>query len=238
MITKNQIKFIKGLHLKKNRIKHKCFIVEGEKNVLELFSSDYEIIQLYATNEWKHDLENINICFIARSVLLRISQLKSPNKVLAIVRIPEKQILNSNKGLTLILDNINDPGNLGAIIRLCDWFSVSQIICSMDTVDIYNNKTIQAAAGSLFRVYVSYVDLKKYLNKINCDIYGATLNGSDVKEFGISTESYLILGNEANGISKDIMKFVNKEITIKGNSQSESLNVASAAAIFLYHFSN
>ena len=169
VITKNQLKFIKGLSLKKNRIDHKCFVVEGEKSVIELLASDFEIIDLYATNSWNTKTELVEITKITNSELLQISSLKSPNKVLAVVKMPiAKQ--EKKSGVTLVLDSINNPGNLGTIIRLCDWFGVQQIICSKDTVDIYNPKVIQASMGSIFRINVIYTDLKGYLQKVNTPI--------------------------------------------------------------------
>ena len=138
MITKNQLKFIKELSLKKNRIDHKCFVVEGEKSVLELLASDFEITDLYATNSW-NTKTNFNVTQISNNDLSRISSLKSPNYVLAVVKIPKsKQTIKG--GVTLVLDSINDPGNFGTILRLCDWFGVKQVICSKDTVNLKNHQ--------------------------------------------------------------------------------------------------
>ena len=238
MITKNQIKFIKGLALKKNRIEHQCFVVEGEKSVLELLASNFDIIDLYATNSWNTKTDLVEITKITNNELLRISNLKSPNKVLAVVKIPiEKQ--ERKKGVTLVLDSIHDTGNLGTIIRLCDWFGVQQVICSKDTVDVYNPKVIQASMGSLFRINLIYTDLKDYLQKVNTPIFGTFMNGSNIKDLELPKELHLILGNEANGISEEVASLITNRIAVKNiGLKTESLNVAMATAIFLHESCN
>jgi TrmH family RNA methyltransferase len=236
VITKNQIKFIKGLSLKKNRIASQCFVVEGEKNVAELITSDFEIIQLYATTQSAIKTKDTIVNQITNNNLERISTLKSPNKVLAIVKIPEEKQLK-NTGMTLVLDNINDPGNLGTIIRLCDWFGVQKIICSATTVDVYNPKVVQASMGSLFRINISYTDLANYLQKVGTPIYGAFMNGEDIKKSVLPKNVHLILGNEANGISDEISALITNRVGVKNvGLQAESLNVAVATAIFLHEF--
>jgi len=238
VITKNQIKFIKGLSLKKNRIEHQCFIVEGEKSVLELLASDFEIIDLYATNSWNTKTDLVEITQITNNELLRISSLKSPNKVIAVVKIPIAKE-EKKSGVTLVLDSINDPGNLGTIIRLCDWFGVQQIICSKDTVDIYNSKVIQASMGSLFRINLIYTDLKDYLQKVNTPIYGTFMDGNNIKDMKLQKDVHLILGNEANGISEEVALLITKRVAVKNiGLKTESLNVAMATAIFLHEFCN
>lgn len=234
MITKNQIKFIKSLSLKKNRIKEQLFIAEGEKVVSELLRSDFEIKNIYATKEWK--VSNDNITQISNAELQRISNLKSPNKVLAVVQFKNHKIIKHD-GITLVLDEINDPGNLGTIIRMCDWFGVKQIICSKNTVDIFNPKVVQSAMGSAFRVQVNYTDLENYLSEIKTPIYGAFMDGKNLKEVKLPKSAHLVLGNEANGISAEINKLITDKVAIKniGNS-AESLNVAVATSILLHVF--
>ena len=234
MITKNQIKFIKSLSLKKNRIKEQLFIAEGEKVVSELLRSDFEIKNIYATKEWK--VSNDNITQISNAELQRISNLKSPNKVLAVVQFKNNKIIKHD-GITLVLDDINDPGNLGTIIRMCDWFGVKQIICSKNTVDIFNPKVVQSAMGSAFRVQVNYTDLENYLSEIKTPIYGAFMDGKNLKEVKLPKSAHLVLGNEANGISAEINKLITDKVAIKniGNS-AESLNVAVATSILLHVF--
>lgn len=234
MITKNQIKFIKSLSLKKNRIKEQLFIAEGEKVVSELLRSDFEIKNIYATKEWK--VSNDNITQISNAELQRISNLKSPNKVLAVVQFKNHKIIKHD-GITLVLDEINDPGNLGTIIRMCDWFGVKQIICSKNTVDIFNPKVVQSAMGSAFRVQVNYTDLENYLSDIKTPIYGAFMDGKNLKEVKLPKSAHLVMGNEANGISAEINKLITDKVAIKNIGKSaESLNVAVATSILLHVF--
>jgi len=234
VITKNQIKFIKSLSLKKNRIKEKLFIAEGEKIVSELLRSDFEIKNIYATKEWKVNTDNITQ--ISNAELQRISNLKSPNKVLAVVQFKNHKIIKHD-GITLVLDEINDPGNLGTIIRMCDWFGVKQIICSKNTVDIFNPKVVQSAMGSAFRVQVHYTDLENYLSDIKTPIYGAFMDGKNLKEVKLPKSAHLVMGNEANGISPEINKLITDKVSIKNIGKSaESLNVAVATSILLHEF--
>ena len=234
MITKNQIKFIKSLSLKKKRIKEQLFIAEGEKVVSELLRSDFEIKNIYATKEW--EVSNDNITQISNAELQKISNLKSPNKVLAVVQFKNHKIIK-HEGITLVLDEINDPGNLGTIIRMCDWFGVKQIICSKNTVDIFNPKVVQSAMGSAFRVKVNYTDLENYLSDITTPIYGAFMDGKNLKEVKIPKSAHLVMGNEANGISAEINKLITDKVAIKNIGKSaESLNVAVATSILLHVF--
>ena len=234
MITKNQIKFIKSLSLKKNRIKEQLFIAEGEKIVSELLKSDFEIKNIYATKEWK--VRNDNITQISNAELQRISNLKSPNKVLAVVQFKNHKIINHD-GITLVLDEINDPGNLGTIIRMCDWFGVKQIICSKNTVDIFNPKVVQSAMGSVCRVQVNYTDLENYLSEIKTPIYGAFMHGNHLNEVKLPKSAHLVIGNESNGISAKINKLITDKVAIKNIGKSaESLNVAFATSILLHVF--
>ena len=234
MITKNQIKFIKSLSLKKKRIKEQLFIAEGEKVVSELLRSDFEIKNIYATKEW--EVSNDNITQISNAELQNISNLKSPNKVLAVVQFKNHKIIK-HEGITLVLDEINDPGNLGTIIRICDWFGVKQIICSKNTVDIFNPKVVQSAMGSAFRVKVNYTDLENYLSDITTPIYGAFMDGKNIKEVKIPKSAHLVMGNEANGISAEINKLITDKVAIKNIGKSaESLNVAVATSILLHVF--
>ena len=241
ILTNTKIKFIKSLKIKKNRLIHKCFIVEGEKSVLELLSSDFDVIELYATNLWNPDVKVNKINRITEKQLRNISLMKSPNKVLAIARIPNDIVEPrfKNIGITLVLDKIRDPGNLGTIIRLCDWFGIRQIICSLDTVDMFNPKVIQATMGSAFRVKILYKNLSEYLSTINEPIYGACIKGTNLKESSPINNFHLIIGNESNGISKNNLKFVTKKIAIEARDSSvDSLNVAVATAILLYEFTS
>jgi len=238
VISKNQIKFIKSLSLKKNRVKAQLFVVEGEKIVNELLNSEFEIENIYATKQFS----GINSCpksavtLVSNEELSRISNLTSPNNVLAIVKISQQESEN-NHGITLVLDDVNDPGNLGTIIRMCDWFGVTQLICSKSTVDCYNPKVVQSAMGSLFRFDIKYLELTTYLADIDTPIYGAYMNGIDVKEQEIPNKVHLIMGNEANGISESISKYITNKVSVKNIGQkAESLNVAIATSILLHEF--
>jgi len=239
MITKNQIKYIRGLSLKKNRIKEKCFVVEGEKCLAELLNSSFEVVELFALKDWIDENKAVfdKVQGVSFKELERISNLKSPNKVLAVVKMRKQGILQQEAAVTLVLDDINDPGNLGTIIRMCDWFGVKQIICSENTVDIYNPKVVQSTMGSLFRTHVIYTDLIKYLAKVTTPVYGAYMDGENVKDIESNQKAHLVMGNEANGISEKIEKHISKRVAIKNmGGNIESLNVAVATSILLHEF--
>ena len=236
MISKNQIKFIKSLSLKKNRISAQLFVAEGEKIVNELLNSKFKIEYIYATKQFSglNSRLKSDITLVSNEELSKISNLTSPNNVLAIVRINQKE-LKKKIGITLVLDNVNDPGNLGTIIRMCDWFGVTQLICSDNTVDCYNAKVVQSAMGSLFRVNIKYLNLANYLSNINTPIYGAYMNCIDVKGHEFPKQFHLIMGNEANGISEQISEYITNKVSIKNiGKNAESLNVAVATSILLY----
>ena len=238
MITQNQIKLIKSLTFKKNRDKHQLFIVEGRKNVAELIDSDYEIHSLFATKNWINDHSNICAIKVTRSELERISNQKNPDTVLALVKIKYSPIF-SDSGVILVLDNVSDPGNMGTIIRMCDWFGVSSIICSSNTVDSYNPKVVQSAMGSIFRVSIFYTDLLEYLKDVKFPVYGAFMNGENIQNVKFPKDFYLVMGNEANGIREDVAKLINRSVKIKKlGEKTESLNVAIATSILLYEISN
>ena len=234
MVTKNQIKLIKSLALKKNRIKHQLFVAEGVKIAEELLNSDYEIVSLFATRDWIVRNTFDTVIQVSNAELSRISNQKSPDEVLILVKIKKHQIIDDN-GITLVLDDINNPGNLGTIIRMCDWFGVKQIICSKNTVDNYNPKVVQSAMGSVFRINVIYTDLTEYLSNVEKPIYGAYMDGNNVRDINFSKDLHLVMGNEANGISKEIDQYISGNVAIKniGNS-AESLNVAVATSILLH----
>jgi RNA methyltransferase, TrmH family len=238
MLSKNQTKIISNLNKKKYRDKHGLFVVEGLKSVNEFLKSDFELAQLYAVDNLDAEL-NEKTAIISETELKSISFQKNPSGILGVFKIKKEQQISPQKGLTVALDGINDPGNLGTIIRLCDWFGVKNLFCSMDTVDCYNPKVIQASMGSLTRVNVFYLDLEQFLKTQYKIVYGTFMNGDTIYKTELSEDAILILGNEANGIRKTIEKHIDKRIAIPqfGNTQStESLNVANAAAIFLSEF--
>ena len=238
MISKNQIKFIKSLSLKKNRVKAQLFVAEGEKIINELLNSEFEIEHIYATKQFSgiNSSQLPAVTVVSNDELSRISNLTSPNNVLAIVKVYQQELEN-NTGITLVLDDVNDPGNLGTIIRMCDWFGVKQLICSENTVDCYNAKVVQSAMGSLFRVKIKYLNLATYLSAIDVPIYGAFMDGVGVKEQELPSQAHLVMGNEANGISSAISECITNKVSIKNiGNNAESLNVAVATSILLHEF--
>jgi len=238
MLSKNQLKFIRSLKKKKIRQSEGLFLAEGIKVVEELLKSSFKLHTLYFTEAYSNPLHENDYTLITDNDLRLISDLSSPNQVFGIFEIPPVSGLN-RQGLTVLLDEINDPGNLGTIIRLCDWFGVSQLICSTNTVDCYNQKVVQASMGSLSRVPIIYTNLISYLKREKRHIYGTFLNSDNVYDTVLESEAVLVLGNEANGISDSIKEFVSHKLTIPqfGHQQlTESLNVATATAIFLSEF--
>tara|TARA_B100000787_G_scaffold131571_1_gene100448 strand:+ start:22 stop:753 length:732 start_codon:yes stop_codon:yes gene_type:complete len=237
-ISKNQLKLITSLSQKKYRQKHDLFIAEGVKVLNELLNSTFEIEILFCTDDFETAISENKIVRISETELKRVSTLKSPNKALGIFKIPKGKAVQ-NSGLTIALDAINDPGNLGTIIRLCDWFGVTQLVCSKDTVDCYNQKVVQASMGSLTRVSIHYTDLENYITKSNLDTYIADMDGENVYKMKLPKEGILIMGNEANGVSEEIKSLLQHKISVPrfGETQeTESLNVATATAILLSEF--
>ena len=237
-LSKNHIKLITSLQQKKYRQKHKLFVAEGVKVVNELLNSSFVLEKLFTTNTFSSEVSLDKIVEISENELKKISQLKAPNQVLGLFQIPLKKEVK-NSGLTVALDAINDPGNLGTIIRLCDWFGVEQLVCSKDTVDCYNQKVVQASMGSLTRIKIEYVDLIDFLSEAKKPIYIADMNGEDVYKTILQKEGILVMGNEANGISSEVKKIATNIVSIPrfGKTQeAESLNVATATAILLSEF--
>lgn len=244
MIAKSEVKYIQSLAHKKFREEEGVFVIEGVKMVGELLTEfPKKIVQLYATQQWLDESKSIlpfeiPIIVVDEKELLRISQLKTPNQVIATVKIPEPTIDADSNGVTLVLDQIQDPGNLGTIIRTCDWFGVQTIICSLDTVDAYNPKTVQAAKGSLLRMNIQYRNLCSYLEATQgVPVYAALLDGKSIHEIQVKGPTILVIGNEANGISKEVLALTSDAITIPRKGSAESLNAAIATAIILAHLS-
>ncbi|MCC8358274.1 TrmH family RNA methyltransferase [Salinimicrobium sediminilitoris] len=240
MFSKSQIKLIKSLSQKKFRNKHRLFLIEGKKGIFELLDSSLELHSLYTVEDiFNASEEKINL--ISEADLKKISNLHTPQTALAIFHMPEVT-QPEVKGLQVVLDEVQDPGNLGTIIRLCDWFGVEDLICSLGTVDCYNPKVVQATMGSISRVKIHYLDITEYLAlaKEKTSVYGTFLEGENVYTQPLSPEGIIVLGNEANGISSQVEQLISKKLLIPqfGNShKTESLNVATAAAIFLSEFS-
>lgn len=241
MLSKNKIKHIKSLYNKKDREETGLFIAEGKKVIDTLLKSNYEIVEILATENIAENYKNQNLIIINDEELNKISGLETPQGVIAVVRQKKRDIeffndLNNNDNI-LVLDFIQDPGNLGTIIRTAEWFGITTIVCSNDTVDCYNPKVVQASAGAIFGVNIFYTDLEKFLQtQMNRTIIGSFLEGEDLYHFTCPKPFILILGNEGHGIRPYLSKFINKRVTISGNKYklSESLNVAISASIILY----
>lgn len=246
MLSSAQIKEIRSLHLRKNREAGGLFIVEGVKMVSELVKSDFAIQGIYGTEKWIKDIKlsrgtkSPAIQSISAAELGRISSLKTPNEVMAVVRTPELVLSERDfDGLVLMLDRIADPGNLGTIIRIADWFGIKMIVCSPDTVELYNPKVVQATMGSLFRVKVVYDALPKVLEKFTQTIpkYGAVLDGKNIYREILPEKAVIIIGNESHGISEEMKNLVDCPVMIPAHaSGAESLNASVAAAIICSEF--
>lgn len=238
MVSKNQIKLISSLQQKKFRNTHQLFIAEGVKGIQELGHSNFELEHLYYTEDHFEAIPFSKKSLITASDLKKISALTAPNTCLAVFKIPKEKTIATN-GLIVALDTIRDPGNMGTILRLCDWFGITQVICSKETVDLYNPKVVQATMGSIARVNVNYLDLKTYLQSTPLPVFGTFMEGENIYASTLPSAGIIVLGNEGNGISPEIEALVSQRITIPrfGDlQQTESLNVATAAAIVLSEF--
>lgn len=233
MLSKNQIKLITNLQKKKFRYKNQLFVAEGVKVIKEFLKSKFELYALYSTTDIFIQ-QTSNCSFITEEELKKISNLTTPQVALAVFKIPQAFTLNSS-GISLVLDGIRDPGNLGTIIRQCDWFGIKQLVCSLDTVDAFNPKVVQASMGSLTRVEVIYTQLEEFLREEKRLILGAFMDGCSIynKDYN-AKDVILVLGNEANGIRPSVESLINLKVSIPqyGKIQdTESLNVAMAGAI-------
>lgn len=238
MVSKNQIKLITGLQQKKFRNEHHLFLAEGVKVIQELLQSNIVLDHLFETESIFEMVPAAQKTLIKEADMKRMSALNTPSSCLAVFHIPAPKLIDS-KGLIVALDDIRDPGNLGTIIRLCDWFGVTQLLCSKETVDLYNPKVIQATMGSVSRVQVNYVDLATFISETTLPVFGTFMDGKNIYKEQLPSEGILIFGNEANGISPTLEQKIKNRIAIPrfGNlQQTESLNVATATAIFLSEF--
>jgi len=247
MLSKARIKLINQLKQKKYREINRMFIAEGNINVVDFIKSGTVIVELFATSKWIEDNEHlivkINATLVSTKELRKITALSSPSEVLAILELPNtKDSIDIDlENLTIALDNINDPGNLGTIIRTADWFGIKQIFCSKNTVDAYNPKVVQATMGSLARIEVNYTDLKSlFTNKPKkLPIFGALLSGEDITKVKSSQNGIILIGSEAHGISNELLPFITQKITIPSFHQNsannlESLNASIANAIICF----
>ena len=233
MVTKNDIKFINNLKHKKFRDLNNCFVVEGIKSINDFIDSNYKLIKLYSV-DCSHFKDSNNQFQIDYKLLKKISYLTNPDDHFALFQKKKIESINVN-GLIIALESIRDPGNLGTIIRTCDWFGVNEIICSLDSVDCYNPKVIQASMGSLSRVSIKYLNLKGFLKSSKHLRIGTTLNGSSIYDLNLN-KAVLVFGNESNGISDELIELIDSKVTIprfQKNNLPESLNLASSVAIIL-----
>ncbi|MEN8799610.1 MAG: RNA methyltransferase [Flavobacteriaceae bacterium] len=234
MVVKNQIKFIKSLQQKKYRNQHSLFVAEGIKLVDELISCGLLPVWIYVTENVFLQTKGVECQKVSDTVLKRMSGLKTPNKVLAVFEIPESRPLDYSDWI-LALDDIKDPGNLGTIIRLCDWFGIRHLLCSPQTVDCYNPKTLQATMGSVGRVNIVYAPLSEVLELSDLPAVGAFMDGDSIYEAEVEGPGILVMGNESHGISREVGDLLDQRIGIPrfNDSKTESLNVAAATAIIL-----
>ena len=236
LVSNSQIKLITSLQHKKYRNKLELFVAEGPKVINELITAKLQLHSLYSTVDGLFKNENVQI--ISEKELSKISSLKNANNSLAVFKIPNKKTYVEN-GITVVLDSIQDPGNLGTIIRLCDWFDVENIICSLNTVDCFNPKVIQATMGSIVRVNIMYTAIEEFLSKSKFPVYVGAMDGSNIYKENLPDKAIIVVGNEANGVSTKIMNLANNKIAIPQfgvNQRTESLNVATATAILLSEF--
>jgi TrmH family RNA methyltransferase len=236
MITKTDKKLIKSLTEKKNRNELGLFLVEGEKSVRELLNSDFEITSLFVTKEffdvYGNTFKNIPYEIIDQEELEKLGTLESNDSAIGIAKQKNTE-LQKTEGIILALDTVQDPGNLGTIIRIADWYGIKHIIASEGTTDFYNSKVIGASMGSFSRVQVSYTDLQQFLSETTLPVLGAYLEGTDIHTVSFPQNGILIMGNESKGISSGLEKFITQKITIPSYGKAESLNVGVATAVIL-----
>ncbi len=241
MISKNQIKLIKQLEQKKFRKREGLFVAEGPKVVGDLMKR-WKPVAVYATDEYTPPLPGISVQRITADELRHISFLQHPQQVLALFPIPvSDNFLPSSDNLTIVLDGIQDPGNLGTIIRLADWFGITHIVCSEETADAWNPKVVQATMGSIARVNISYTDLSTLLDTLPNDfpVYGTLLDGDDIYSQPLTPGGIIVMGNEGNGLTEKVRRRVNRRLLIpsyRKDDTAESLNVAIATAIVCAEF--
>jgi len=243
MLSKNTVKFIKSLHQKKYRSEHRKFFVEGEKSVVEVLSSDFKTELLIATDSFldkNHTLiskSKVEVIQASQKQLETLGQYQSNDSALAVVCMKENLGFTPSKGeLILALDDVRDPGNLGTIIRIADWYGIKNLLFSHQTADFYNPKVIQSTMGSFTRVDFFYADLEEFLKNWGLPVYGAYLEGENIHELSKIDPGVILMGNESKGISQEVGELVTQKITIPAFGSAESLNVAIATAILCDNF--
>lgn len=242
MLSKSRLKYIQTLGQKKFRQQERRFIAEGPKIVAEFLAEHSAAMEeVFALEEWTEENKgltgNVPCTVVTEQELEKISQLSTPNKVVAVLRQFDHGDAADAKGkITLALDTLQDPGNLGTIIRIADWFGVEQIVCSHDSADLYNPKVVQASMGSIVRVKVYYAELEKWLAaQKDVRIYATVLEGQDITGINQVAEGIILIGNESKGISPELLQLAGVKISIPGKGKAESLNAAVATGIVLSH---
>lgn len=246
MISRTRIKWIKSLEMRKYRLQEKAFVAEGPKLVGELLPYSTPLY-IAATKDWldanRHLLRAVKeVDEVSQTELERASLLRTPQSVLAVMPIPEMRldISSLQKKLVIALDSVQDPGNLGTILRIADWFGIHEVLCSEGTADVYNPKCVQSCMGALARVEVFYCNLPEVLGQVEMPVFGTFLDGTDIYKEELSGEGIIVMGNEGNGISQPVAKLVNRRLYVpnypKGSLTTESLNVAVATGIVCAEF--
>ncbi len=234
MVTKSELKYIQSLSDKKVRLETGCFIAEGVKLVGEMIAAGYPLKAVYALDSWESPDATLEVTRIEAFELEKMSMLQTPNQVLAVAMMPQKkETLNLAGPLTIVLDGIQDPGNMGTIIRTADWFGITQIVASEDTVDVYNPKVIGATMGSFMRVSVTYKNLAEWIPTVKLPVYGALLEGENVFTIKTPQKGLLVIGSEGKGIRENIIDFITHPVTIPKIGDAESLNAGIAAGIIV-----
>lgn len=234
MVSKSELKYIQSLSDKKVRLETGCFIAEGVKLVGEMIAAGYPIRAIYALDSWDAPDTSIEVNRVEAFELEKMSLLQTPNQVVAVAKMPSKtDAINLTGKLTIVLDGIQDPGNLGTIIRIADWFGVQQIVASEDTVDVYNPKVIQATMGSFMRVSVAYKNIADWLPTLQLPVYGALLEGENIFTTTLPKQGILVIGSEAKGIRENCIDFITHPVTIPKIGGAESLNAGVATGIIV-----
>ncbi len=241
MLTNAQLKHLQSLKLKRDRQNYGEFIIEGDKLVTEALLENVEIKLICAEKQWislhQHAIPStVRVEEVTVKQLEKISSLSTPQSVIAMIAQPANAngLTAEKQKWTIVLDNIQDPGNLGTIIRSADWFGITTIICSKNCVDQYNPKAVQASMGSIFRVKMRYTDIEQFLKKTPIKKYAAMLDGKNISTMQFGKEGILVIGSESHGITDAVLQLCDEKITIGKTGKAESLNAAVATSILIY----
>ncbi len=242
MLSKRLIKYFKSLQLKKYRRQERKFLVEGAKGVTELLKSGLEVEYLLLTADFRTELETVvslkgEVLDVSEKELIQVGTFQSNNAGLAVASMPEEQALSLDENeLVLALDDIRDPGNLGTILRIADWYGITRVICSKECADVFNPKVVNASMGSFSRIQVWYEELEGFLKETSLPVYGALLEGDNIYQTELKTSGILLMGNESKGIQPDLIPYITQPVHIPRRGGAESLNVSVATAVILDNF--